>query len=123
MPGGDNAGMRFADLLLQLDPRTGGALLCGLAPQEALDAAAAHAHPDPVGGEILRLWRDWCPLTDAAATVERSALVNALGPLRRRAMADELSPEGFQLLNRVVEAIDAVFDEAVLQRGRRPLQG
>ncbi len=114
--------MRLSKLLLALDAPAQGILLAGLAPPAALEAAVAHTHPHPLGGEVLRLWHGWCGAKNAEVRVDRGALIDALGPLRRQAMADELGAAEFRLLSRIVEGIDAAFDAQALRGGGRPLQ-
>lgn len=109
--------MTYAQLLEALQTRTGYALLCGNADDTVMAAEAGH-HPDAFLGEIASMVYRWCALTSIHAGVERAAVVNALGPLRRRYMAGEGSAADFRRLNHIIEAIDATFDAAV-QSGQR----
>lgn len=62
--------------------------------------------------QVTQMIYNWCALTSPNALVERAAVVNSLGPLRREFMADIGSPQNFHKLNQIIEAIDAVFDAA-----------
>lgn len=73
----------------------------------------------PVAGdaflaEVTSMIYDWSALASPLAEVERGKVVNALGPLRRRFMAGEGAATDFHRLNQLIEAIDAVFDEAAI---------
>jgi hypothetical protein len=109
--------MRYTELLEALQQRTGYAVLCGDA-QTTVERSLVGNHPDPLLGEIVAMLYQWCALTTVDAPVQRAALVNALGPLRRRYMAGEGDARDFLRLSRVIEAIDAAFD-AELQMQRR----
>ena len=102
--------MSFAELLVRLQQLTGLPLLCGTAA-ETLAAARAGAHPNQYLGEVLRTVAGWCR-ADADARLDRAAVVNALGPLRRRAMAEDGSVAEFRALNAFIEGVDAAFDAA-----------
>lgn len=94
--------MTYTELLVALQNRT----QFQLTPEPADDFLA----------EVAAMIYNWCALTDPHAQVERAAVVNALGPLRRRFMADEGAPQDFHRLNLIIEAIDAAFDDAILLR-------
>ena len=64
--------------------------------------------------ELVSMIYNWCALAHPHAKVERAAVVNALGPLRRRFMASEGNAQDSHRLNRIIEAIDAVFDDAAI---------
>lgn len=104
--------MTYAQLLETLQTRTGYELLCDNA-EDTLIAAEAGRHPDAFLGEIASMMYRWCALANIHASVERAAVVNALGPLRRRYMAGEGSAADFRRLNHIIEAIDAAFDAAI----------
>lgn len=110
--------MTYAQLLETLQTRTGYTLLCGNA-DATLIAATDGRHPDAFLGEVVSMIYVWCALSDIHAEVERAAVVNALGPLRRRYMADEGGAADFRRLSRIIEAIDAAFDAAVQADRRR----
>lgn len=94
--------MTYTELLIALQNRTH----FQLTPEPA----------DEFLAEVTRMIYDWCALHDPHAQLERAAVVNALGPLRRRFMADEGAPQDFHRLNQIIEAVDAVFDDAILLR-------
>lgn len=62
--------------------------------------------------EVVSMIYNWCALSSPQSVVERAAVVNALGPLRRRFMAGEGAAQDFLRLNQIIEAIDAAFDDA-----------
>ena len=62
--------------------------------------------------EVSAMIYNWCALSSPQSAVERAAVVNALGPLRRRFMASEGAAQDFLRLNQIIEAIDAAFDDA-----------
>ncbi len=108
--------MTFGELLLRLDGADIGPVLCGdpPTPQATCAALLARAHPAPLLGEMLSTIALWCRVTDPASEVERAAVINALGPLRRHYQADEAPAQGLRLLGALVEAVDASFDSAAL---------
>jgi len=110
--------MTFEDLLRRLDGRCARAVLCGTAAQ-TWDRVTAGEHPDALMGQVLATLGQWCARGRLQEPVERSAAVNALGPLRLQYMADDGAPEGLRLVDQVVQAIDAAFDDEVLDRAAR----
>lgn len=102
--------MTLGDLLVRLQRLSGYDILVG-SPRETLAAVEGGTHVNPTVGEILQTIMRWCLAEDEKATVERASVVSALGPLRLRLMLDECPGEGFKLLNDLIEAIDAAFDE------------
>ncbi|MDR3391800.1 MAG: hypothetical protein P4L77_08690 [Sulfuriferula sp.] len=94
--------MTYTELLMAIQHRTGYPLT-----PTAEDAFLA---------EITGMIYGWCALANPLAQVERAAVVNALGPLRRRFMAGEGAAQDFLRLNRIIEAIDAAFDDATRLR-------
>jgi hypothetical protein len=107
--------MTYAELLDAVQTRTAYSLVCGDA-DTTLRRAISGQHADALLGEILLMIYQWCHLHDVHALVERAAVVNALGPLRRRFMAGAGCAHDFLRLNRIIEAIDAAFDAASQQR-------
>ncbi|ARU32142.1 hypothetical protein CAP31_10905 [Sulfuriferula sp. AH1] len=93
-----NTSMTYTELLAALQNRTHYQLI----PVPADDFLA----------EVSTMIYNWCALTSPQSQVERTAVVNALGPLRRRFMAGEGAAQDFLRLNQIIEAIDAVFDNA-----------
>ncbi|MEQ1667224.1 MAG: hypothetical protein ABL868_02100, partial [Sulfuriferula sp.] len=62
--------------------------------------------------KVTQMIYHWCALTSPDSPVERAAVVNSLGPLRREFMADIGSAQDFHKLNQIIEALDAAFDAA-----------
>ncbi len=67
---------------------------------------------DPFLVKVTQMIYHWCALSSPDSPVERAAVVNSLGPLRREFMADMGSAQDFRKLNHIIEAIDAAFDDA-----------
>lgn len=112
--------MRLGELLRRLDPYCGQRVLAGMEPGAALEAADAGSHPHPVTGEALAMLLAWSGAKDAEDSVDRTQAVDALGPLRRRYMSDDAPPDGLRAVQELIEAIDAAFDDEVLDRGQAP---
>lgn len=74
------------------------------------------APEDSFLAKVTQMIYNWCALTSQNAPVERAAVVNSLGPLRREFMADMGSAQDFHKLNQIIEAIDAAFDAAHYQQ-------
>jgi len=112
--------MTFGELLVRLDGTDLGPVLCGdpPTPEATCKALLAHAHPAPLLGEMLGTVALWCRVTGPASEVDRAAVVNALGPLRRHHQSDEVPAQGLRLLGALVEAVDASFDSAALDASR-----
>ncbi len=114
--------MTFAELLLRLTGH-GLAIPAASDPQHAL--TVLRAHPVPGGcpetcEDILATLVAWCHIEHDDTLLSRSAVIEALGPLRRHCMAaDDSSASGFALLNGFIETVDAVYDEESLDR-RQP---
>jgi hypothetical protein len=106
----------FAELLLRTDRPLDGRVLDGT-PQQTFDRLRAGRHRDPGLQRILRMVIDWCALAKVDESVERAALVNALGPLRLELMQSGEDLETYAVLNTFIAAVDAAFDEAVLDAG------
>lgn len=90
--------MTYLELITALETRTGYQLLP--TPDDAFLA------------QVTQMIYDWCALSSPQAIVERAAVVNSLGPLRREFMAGSGSAQDFRKLNQLIEAIDAEFDDA-----------
>src|SRR5690554_2626231 len=106
--------MRVADLLQRLDGHCGGRVLAGMHTAEALEAVRAGRHPRPVMGEALAMILNWTLAGDGEHQLSRAAAIEALGPLRRRLMAEDAPPEALREVQSLVEAIDAAFDDEAL---------
>lgn len=107
--------MTFAELLLRIDPYCEGRVLAG-DPVQTFLALQSGSHPDAQYARLLGMVLGWCALTDAQAPVERAAVINALGPLRLDLMQSDQDLALYQALNRLVQAVDAAFDDAALDR-------
>ncbi|BBP01550.1 hypothetical protein [Sulfuriferula nivalis] len=90
--------MTYLELITALEARTGYRLL--------------PTPDDTFLTEVTQMIYNWCALTSPQAKVERAAVVNSLGPLRREFMAGMGSAHDFRKLNQLIEAIDAEFDDA-----------
>lgn len=108
--------MTFGELLLRLHEQGLGPVLCGEPPSAQATCAAllAGRHPEPLLGELLSTAALWCRISGPDSEVDRAAVVNALGPLRRRYQADDAPAEGLRALGTLIEAIDAAYDAAAL---------
>jgi hypothetical protein len=90
--------MTYLELISALETRTGYRLL---------------PTPDDVFlAQVTQMIFNWCALSSTQAVVERAAVVNSLGPLRREFMAGAGTAQDFRKLNQIIEAIDAEFDDA-----------
>jgi hypothetical protein len=72
-------------------------------------ARAGSLHPALLNA-VVCAWLDWLRPASPDTPLARAELVNALGPLRRAAMADQLVPADFRLLGTLIEALDDCFD-------------
>ncbi len=103
--------MTYAELLTRLSGYglpVGGADVPGATPQHL---------PSGPCDDILATLVAWCRIETMETVLSRSAVIDALGPLRLRYMTDPDAPiTTFQLLTRFIEATDAAFDDAVLDR-------
>ena len=107
--------MTLGGLLARLDPYCEGRVLAGT-PEQTCTALREGTHPDPQYGPLLGMVVAWCALTDASSAVERSAVVNALGPLRLELMQSDTDLARYRALNDLVQAVDAAFDDARLDQ-------
>ena len=71
-------------------------------------------------GEYITMMIEWYPIKDSAQEVERSQLVNALGPLRRKMMSDDMSAQSIAVLLNAVRFIDAAFDDEIIEKASMP---
>lgn len=113
--------MTFAEFLLRIDAYCDERVLAGN-PVESFEAVQSDTHPDKHYARLLKTLIDWCALTSSDATVERAALVNALGPVRLEYQQDDAPQEGYAELAKLIRAIDAAFDDALLERPDTRLQ-
>ncbi|MGM0411794.1 MAG: hypothetical protein ACQERG_00590 [Pseudomonadota bacterium] len=107
--------MTLGELLQYLDAHTNHDFLAGEVA-ESLTRAQNGEHPDPIAGEILAGIAEGCGAANTDAEVERSQVVNSIGPLRLKYQADDAPVEGFRLMRETVLAIDAAFDQEAIQQ-------
>ena len=113
--------MRFSEFLARIDPYCDRQVLQGDV-QHTFALLRAHRHPHAAYQKLLRMLMDWCTITQPDADVERASLVNALGPIRLEHQTDNAPTEGYAELMKLIRAIDAAFDDALLDRPNRSLQ-
>ncbi|APZ41778.1 hypothetical protein [Acidihalobacter ferrooxydans] len=101
----------FDECLARLDAQCAGELLRGMTPRDAL---AVTGLPGPYA-PALRMLVDWVPVRTPGQPVTRNELVHALGPLRLRYQAEDVDPEHYRALARLLRAIDAVYDACAAQ--------
>ncbi|HDP88462.1 MAG TPA: hypothetical protein ENN42_00640 [Thioalkalivibrio sp.] len=112
--------MTFAEFLRRIDTYCDHRVLAGT-PAETFAAVRADGHPDMAYGPLLKTLLDWCAITSLDMRVERTALVNALGPLRLGYQQEGASQAGYAELAALIRAIDAAFDDARLEAPERAL--
>jgi hypothetical protein len=110
--------MTFAELLQRTEGHCAGRVLDGDATQ-TLARLRDGSHRDAAMQPVLKMVIDWCALTGANDPVERAAVVNALGPMRLELMRSGKDLETYAALNSFIAAVDAAFDEAVLDADGR----
>jgi hypothetical protein len=113
--------MTFAEFLLRIHPYCDHRVLAGN-PVETFDAVQQGTHPDEQYGRLIKVLIDWCALASSDAVVERATLVNALGPVRLEYQQDGAPQDGYAELAKLIRAIDAAFDDALLERPVTRLQ-
>jgi len=110
--------MTLGELLQYLDQHTEYQLLDG-SPAETLDKARESSHQDPLAAEIISAMMDKTGLSSPDESLERADAVNSLGPVRLKYMADDAPVEGFRMVEKLITAIDAAYnEEALAQRGK-----
>ena len=113
--------MTFAEFLLRIDAYCDHRVLAGN-PLETFDAVKQDRHPDAAYARLIKVLIDWCALTSSDVVVERAALVNALGPVRLEYQQDDAPQQGYAELATLIRAIDAAFDDALLENPEPHLQ-
>ena len=106
--------MTFAEFLLRIDAYCDHRVLAGN-PVETFEAVRQGRHPDAHYARPIKVLIDWCVLTSSDTVVERAALVNALGPVRLAYQQDDAPQDGYAELAKLIRAIDAAFDDALLE--------
>ncbi len=110
--------MTLGELLEYLDTNTSYAILDG-SVGETLEKARGGTHREPLVGELVSTIMARCEAERPESEVERAAVVNAIGPLRLKYMADDAPVEAFRLVEGVVPVIDSAFnEEALRQQGK-----
>ncbi len=108
--------MNVCELLRYLDQHSGYPLLDGDCA-ETIHKALAGTHKDVLAGAIVAAL---CGTSAAGApdsVVTRAEATTALGPLRLKAMRDDLEGHDLRRIERTVHAIDGAFnDEALAAR-------
>ncbi len=108
--------MTFAELLQQLEKRLPGHILDGDAA-ETVSKARDGRHKHVLGAKIIFSLFEHSRLPDVSALISRSQAVAALAPIRLEFMKDDALVEGFRLVEKIVHAIDGIFnDEALRQK-------
>jgi hypothetical protein len=102
--------MNFGQLIEFLDDKTDFPLLDGT-PDETLAKARDGSHQDALAGELIAAMADGCDITGAETTLTRAETVNSLGPFRLKYMKDDAPVEGFRMVERIIQEIDAAFNE------------
>lgn len=106
--------MTFSELLTYLDRHSGYPMLDG-DPAASLGKARSGEHANPYAGEIITQLADKLGLDGVDAVLgERVQVINALGALRLKYMADDAPVEGFRTVEKVIATIDAAFNEEAL---------
>lgn len=111
--------MTLSELLTYLDRHSGYPILDGT-PAETLGKARTNGHANAYAGEIVACLAERLAIDDAdAALPERVQVINSLGRLRLKYMADDAPVEGFRIVEKVIATIDSAFnEEALAQKGR-----
>lgn len=110
--------MTLAELIQYLDAHTKFRYLDGDA-QQTLTKARTDQHSNGVVGAIIKAIAEKCACMDARCNLERVDVVNALGPMRLKYMADDAPVDGFRTIEGTIIAIDAAFnDEALRERNK-----
>lgn len=109
--------MKFEELLDYLGQNAPYDLLDGDVAA-TVDKARAGNHRDPLAGEILAALIEGADVQDLETEVDRATVVNALGPLRLKYMADDAPVEGFRMVERLIQTMDLAFNEEALRKRR-----
>lgn len=108
--------MTLCELLAYLDAQSGYPVWDG-GCEETIKKAQAGSHKDPVGGAIIACLAAAAGSATATAAITRAAATTALGPLRLKAMREDVSGHDLRRMERTVHAIDGAFnDEALAAR-------
>lgn len=106
--------MTLSDLIIYLDRFSGYPILDGT-PAETLAKAHAGNHSNTYVGEIIACMTENLAINDVETTIpERVKVINSLGKLRLKYMADDAPVEGFRIVEKVIATIDSAFNEEAL---------
>ncbi len=109
--------MTLCELLTYLDRQSGYSVLDGDC-EETIKKALAGTHRDVLAGRIVAAIVGSGEAATADAPVTRAQATTALGPLRLKAMREDVSGQELKRMERTVHAIDGAFnDEALAARG------
>ncbi len=109
--------MTLCELLTYLDRESGYPVLDGDC-EETIRKAAAGSHKDVLAGRIVAAIAGSVDTATATAPILRAQATTALGPLRLKAMRDDVTGDELRRMERTVHAIDGAFnDEALAARG------
>ena len=108
--------MTLCELLIYLDRESGYPVLDGDC-EETIKKALAGSHKDVLAGQIVAAMAASVDATTPAVPILRAQATTALGPLRLKAMRDDVSGHDLKRMERTVHAIDGAFnDEALAAR-------
>ena len=110
--------MTLAELMQYLNANTRYGVLDG-EPGQTLEKARSGKHRDALIGAIIAAIARECACADASATVERARVINALGSIRLKYMADDAPVEGFRTVEALIQAIDSAFNDEALRHKQR----
>ena len=108
--------MTLCELLIYLDRESGYPVLDGDC-EETIKKALAGSHKEVLTGQIVAAMAASVDTVTAAVPILRAQATTALGPLRLKAMRDDVSGHELRRMERTVHAIDSAFnDEALAAR-------
>lgn len=105
--------MTFAELLCRTDAYCERRILEGSAEQ-TFEIIRSGRHADPQFRRILSTLTQWCAIREPNMYLQRSEVVNALGPMRLRLSAEAEATPAYQALIQFIRAVDAAYDDKVL---------
>lgn len=111
--------MTFSELLTYLDRNSGYPVLDG-SPSQTLTKAVDQEHQNSYAGEIINCIAEKLKLDSTDRELpERVQVINSLGQLRLKYMADDAPVEGLRTLEKIIATIDSAYnDEALTQKGK-----
>ncbi len=108
--------MTLCELLIHLDRESGYPVLDGDC-EETIKKALADNHKDTLAGQIVAAMAASVDATTGSVPIVRAQATTALGPLRLKAMREDVSGHELRRMERTVHAIDGAFnDEALASR-------